>query len=127
MRAVHTCSSAPGDTHLDGSRDPAQVRDQVLALVQRVHRDLPMTTVEVIPIKSSPSRAQLLPAVVEANGLIEKALATMPNTGFTDVYTLMLGEDSQRRASLFREDMLHMQREGYAIWRKALAPKVQCL
>jgi lysophospholipase L1-like esterase len=115
-----------GDNDLNSGRSPAQVRDDVVAFVQRVHRDLPKTTVEVISIKPSPSRAQLLPAVVEANGLIEKALAKLPNTGFTDVYTPMLGEDGQPRASLFREDMLHMQPEGYAIWRKALAPKVQC-
>lgn len=115
-----------GDNDLNSGRSPAQVRDDVVAFVQRVHRDLPKTTVDVISIKPSPSRAQLLPAVVEANGLIEKALAKLPNTGFTDVYTPMLGEDGQPRAALFREDMLHMQPEGYAIWRDALAPKVQC-
>jgi len=94
--------------------------------VQRVHRDLPKTTVEIISIKPSPSRANLLPAVVEANGLIQKALASLPNTGYTDVYTPMLGADGQPRAALFREDMLHMTPEGYAIWRAALAPKVNC-
>lgn len=115
-----------GDNDLNSGRSPAQVRDDVVAFVKRVHRDLPKTTVEIISIKPSPSRAQLLPAVVEANGLIKKALATLPNTGYTDVYTPMLGADGQPRAALFREDMLHMTPEGYAIWRKALAPKVQC-
>lgn len=115
-----------GDNDLNSGRSPAQVRDDVVAFVNRVHRDLPKTTVEIISIKPSPSRAQLLPAVVEANGLIRKALATLPNTGYTDVYTPMLGADGQPRAALFREDMLHMTPEGYAIWRTALAPKVQC-
>jgi len=115
-----------GDNDLNSGRSPAQVRDDVVAFVQRVHRDLPKTTVEIISIKPSPSRANLLPAVVEANGLIQKALASLPNTGYTDVYTPMLGADGQPRAALFREDMLHMTSEGYAIWRKALAPKVQC-
>ncbi|QIO86999.1 hypothetical protein G9274_000684 [Stenotrophomonas rhizophila] len=115
-----------GDNDLNSGRSPAQVRDDVVAFVQRVHRDLPKTTVEVISIKPSPSRAQLLPAVVEANGLIRQALARMPNTGYTDIYTPMLGADGQPRASLFREDMLHMTPDGYAIWREALAPKVRC-
>ncbi|MER2177653.1 MAG: SGNH/GDSL hydrolase family protein [Stenotrophomonas maltophilia] len=115
-----------GDNDLNSGRSPTQVRDDVVAFVQRVHRDLPKTTVEIISIKPSPSRAQLLPAVVEANGLIRKALATLPNTGYTDVYTPMLGADGQPREALFREDMLHMTPEGYAIWRTALAPKVQC-
>ncbi|WP_411849941.1 SGNH/GDSL hydrolase family protein [Stenotrophomonas sp. LGBM10] len=115
-----------GDNDLNSGRSPAQVRDDVVAFVQRVHRDLPKTTVEVISIKPSPSRAQLLPAVVEANGLIQQALATLPNTGYTDIYTPMLGADGQPRAALFREDMLHMTPDGYAIWREALAPKVVC-
>jgi len=115
-----------GDNDLNSGRTPTQVRDDVVAFVQRVHRDLPKTTVEVISIKPSPSRAQLLPAVREANGLIQAALAKLPNPGFTDVYTPMLGTDGQPRAALFREDMLHMQPEGYAIWREALAPKVHC-
>ncbi|MEN4951067.1 SGNH/GDSL hydrolase family protein [Stenotrophomonas sp. TWI819] len=115
-----------GDNDLNSGRSPAQVRDDVVAFVKRVHRDLPKTTVEIISIKPSPSRANLLPAVVEANGLIKAALTTLPNTGYTDVYTPMLGADGQPRAALFLEDMLHMTPEGYAIWRTALAPKVQC-
>ena len=115
-----------GDNDLNSGRSPTQVRDDVVAFVKRVHRDLPKTTVEIISIKPSPSRANLLPAVVEANGLIKAALAKVPNTGYTDVYTPMLGADGQPRAALFREDMLHMKPEGYAIWRTALAPKVQC-
>ena len=115
-----------GDNDLNSGRSPAQVRDDVLAFVQRVHRDLPETTVEVISIKPSPSRAQLLPAVKEANELIRTALAGQPNTGFTDIYTPMLGADGQPRAALFREDMLHMTADGYAVWREALAPKVRC-
>ena len=115
-----------GDNDLNSGRSPAQVRDDVVAFVHRVHRDLPKTTVEIISIKPSPSRANLLPAVVEANGLIKAALTKLPNTGYTDVYTPMLGADGQPRAALFREDMLHMKPEGYAIWRTALAPKVQC-
>lgn len=115
-----------GDNDLNSGRSPAQVRDDVVAFVQRVHRDLPDTTVEVISIKPSPSRAQLLPAVKEANALIRTALDGQPNTGFTDIYSPMLGADDQPRAALFREDMLHMTADGYAIWRKALAPKVRC-
>jgi lysophospholipase L1-like esterase len=115
-----------GDNDLNSGRSPAQVHDDVVAFVNRVHRDLPRTTVEYISIKPSPSRGNLLPAINDANARIKATLATLPNTGYTDVYTPMLGADGQPRAALFREDMLHMTPEGYAIWRKALAPKVQC-
>ncbi len=89
-------------------------------------RTLPKTKVEYLSIKPSPSRAHLLPAINEANTLIKAALAKLPNTGFTDIYTPMLGADGQPDAKLFREDMLHMTPAGYAIWTRALAPKVNC-
>ncbi|EPJ6840193.1 SGNH/GDSL hydrolase family protein [Stenotrophomonas maltophilia] len=115
-----------GDNDLNSGRSAVQVRDDVVAFVQRVHRDLPKTKVEYLSIKPSPSRAHLLPAINEANTLIKAALAKLPNTGFTDIYTPMLGADGQPDATLFREDMLHMTPAGYAIWTRALAPKVNC-
>ena len=82
--------------------------------------------VEIAAAPDPESRAHLLPAIKEANALIKAALARLPNTGFTDIYTPMLGADGQPDATLFREDMLHMTPAGYAIWTKALAPKVNC-
>ncbi|MEG2805939.1 SGNH/GDSL hydrolase family protein [Stenotrophomonas sp.] len=115
-----------GDNDLNSGRSAVQVRDDVVAFVQRVHRDLPTTTVDYISIKPSPSRANLLPAIIEANALIKAALAKLPRTGYSDIYTPMLGSDGQPRQALFREDMLHMKPEGYAIWTRVLAPKVRC-
>ncbi len=115
-----------GDNDLNSGRSPTQVRDDVVAFVQRVKRDLPATQVEYISIKPSPSRAQLLPAIKEANAMIQETLARLPGTGYTDVFTPMLGADGQPDPALFREDMLHMTPAGYAIWTKALASKVKC-
>lgn len=115
-----------GDNDLNSGRTPTQVRDDVVAFVRRVQRDLPDTVVEYISIKPSPSRAQLLPGIQQANAMIRSALAAMPKTGYTDIYTPMLGADGKPDPALFREDMLHMKPSGYAIWTKALAPKVHC-
>ena len=115
-----------GDNDLNSGRTPVQVRDDVVAFVQRVHEALPKTTVEYLSIKPSPSRAHLLPGINQANTLIREALSALPNTGYTDIYTPMLGADGKPDPALFREDMLHMTPAGYAIWTKAIAPKVQC-
>jgi lysophospholipase L1-like esterase len=91
-----------------------------------VHSALPATRVNYISIKPSPSRANLLPAITEANGLIRSALAAVPNTGFIDIYTPMLGTDGQPDPALFLPDMLHMKPSGYALWTRAIAPSVSC-
>ncbi len=49
-----------GDNDLNSGRTPGQVRDDVLASVARIRRDLPDARISYVSIKPSPSRAQLL-------------------------------------------------------------------
>ncbi|NIK40040.1 lysophospholipase L1-like esterase [Xanthomonas arboricola] len=114
-----------GDNDLNSGRTPQQVRDDVLAFVTRIRRDLPSARLSYLSIKPSPSRAHLLPAIVTANRLIKDALAPLPQVDYVDVYTPMLDATGKPRAALFRDDMLHMTADGYAIWRKAVAPVLE--
>ncbi|CAD7723680.1 hypothetical protein LMG31886_34940 [Xanthomonas hydrangeae] len=114
-----------GDNDLNSGRTPEQVRDDVLAFVTRIRRDLPKARISYLSIKPSPSRAHLLPAIVTANRLIKDALAPLPRVDYVDVYTPMLDASGKPRPELFREDMLHMTADGYAIWRKAVAPVLE--
>lgn len=113
-----------GDNDLTAGRTPAQVRDDFVAFVQRVRKDLPDTRIAYISIKPSPSRAQLMPRMTEANGLIRHAASRLPRVDFIDVYGRMLDAAGKPRPELFREDQLHMTRAGYEIWRDAVAPEL---
>ena len=114
-----------GDNDLNAGRSPRQVRDDFLGFVARVRRDLPQVRIAFISIKPSPSRAQLLPAIAESNRLVREAARGLAKVDYLDVYTPMLGADGQPRAALFREDMLHMTPDGYAIWREVVAPELK--
>ncbi|MCC4589207.1 GDSL-type esterase/lipase family protein [Xanthomonas sp. NCPPB 1067] len=114
-----------GDNDLNSGRTPEQVRDDVVAFVTRIRQELPDTRISYLSIKPSPARAQLLPSVIAANRLIKDALATLPRTDYVDVYTPMLDAGGKPRPQLFREDMLHMTADGYALWRKAVAPVLE--
>ena len=37
----------------------------------------------------------------------------------------VLGEDGEPKADLFREDMLHLNDKGYALWNSLLVPHLQ--
>lgn len=113
-----------GDNDLAAGRTPAQVRDDFVGFVQRVRRDLPDTRIAYLSIKPSPSRAQLLPQVIETNQLIRHAASRLSRVDFIDVYSRMLDASGQPRPELFREDRLHMTRAGYEIWRDAVAPEL---
>ena len=73
-----------------------------------------------ISMKPSPSRVNLMPKYVEANSRIQTFLATKLNTKFVDVYSAMLTSTGEPMPDIFKEDRLHMNEKGYAIWKKKL-------
>jgi lysophospholipase L1-like esterase len=113
-----------GDNDLNSGRSPQQVAADVEAFIARVRRDLPEVPVVYLSIKPSPSRANLLPQIKQANMLIQRRIAGLHGVSYVDVFTPMLGPDGKPREELFREDMLHMKPNGYALWTKVLTPYI---
>lgn len=76
--------------------------------------------VAYVSMKPSPSRTHLLEKYKEGNKRIKDFLATKPNTKFVDVYSTMLTATGEPMPDIFKEDRLHMNAKGYAIWKKKL-------
>ena len=110
-----------GENDLDSGRSPQQVRDDLHAFVARVRRDLPRVRIAYISSKPSPLRVHMLDAEREANALIAADAARL-KVQFIDVFTPMLDANGQPRPELFREDRLHMNRTGYELWTRVVAP-----
>ncbi|HJT72879.1 MAG TPA: GDSL-type esterase/lipase family protein [Chitinophaga sp.] len=83
---------------------------------------LPAIPIVYISIKPSPSRAQYFSMAREANALIKEYIGNQKNISFVNIYDDMLDREKQPRKELFVDDMLHMNKKGYEIWRKALQP-----
>ncbi|MEO7992166.1 MAG: SGNH/GDSL hydrolase family protein [Chryseolinea sp.] len=98
------------------------VFDRFVKLFEMIRKKNEKTNVAFVSIKPSPSRQKLIPKVKEANRMIEAYLKTKSNTSFINVYALMIDAEGQPLKELFREDMLHMKPNGYAIWKKAIEP-----
>jgi len=113
-----------GDNDLNSGRSVQQVVDDTFAFIARIRRDLPGVPVVYISIKPSPSRAELLPKIRQANALIAQRAAQLQDVHYVDVFTPMLTADGQLRPELFEADMLHMKPEGYALWTQLLTPYV---
>jgi lysophospholipase L1-like esterase len=110
-----------GENDLESGRSPQQVRDDFHAFVARVRRDLPGVRIAYISSKPSPLRVRMLEAERKANALI-KGDARQLNVLFIDVFTPMLDAHGQPRGELFGEDRLHMNRTGYELWTRVVAP-----
>lgn len=91
-------------------------------LFNLIRAKLPQTPIHYISMKPSPSRVLLLPKYIKGNDLIKKFLATKKNTGFIDVYKEMIDDEGKPRAELFLDDNLHMNKQGYAIWKNVIEP-----
>ncbi|OVZ57786.1 GDSL family lipase [Pigmentiphaga sp. NML080357] len=110
-----------GDNDLAEGRSPRDILESFAAFVEGVRRELPDTRIAYISIKPSPARFSLISRARAANALVEAYARTVPATDYIDVFTPMLTADGLPRAELFREDALHLNQAGYALWTSVIS------
>ncbi len=110
-----------GDNDLAEGRTPQQVLASFSAFVEGVRRALPDTRIAYLSIKPSPLRSALMPQVAETNALVADYSRHTPNLDYIDIYSKMLDEQGRPRAELFQPDALHLNAQGYALWRTVIA------
>jgi lysophospholipase L1-like esterase len=98
------------------------VASRFYKLFNLVRNKFPKAQISYISMKPSPSRELLLSKIIRGNELIKKYLAGKKNTAYIDVYKEMIDDEGKPRTDIFLEDNLHMNKEGYAIWKKLIQP-----
>lgn len=121
----HTVLVYAGDNDLASGTAPREVLHRFTAFVDGVHRDLPETRIVYISIKPSPSRIALLSRIRETNALIQDYADNEREVDYIDVFTPMLDASGKPRAELFRNDALHLNAQGYALWKQIIGPHVR--
>ncbi len=104
---------------------PEKVLEHYREFVEMVSQKLPKTTVLYVSLKPSPARWQLADKFRQTNALIKAESEKDYRAQFVDVWTPMLNEKGEPKAEIFLEDKLHLNEEGYAIWRKILQRYMQ--
>lgn len=97
-----------------------EVLERFKTVFQEIREEMPQVPVVFVSIKPSPSRAKYKPIIVEANKQIQEYLKTQPNTKYVDVFTPMLQPNGKAKPEIFTQDSLHMNQQGYQIWRKKI-------
>jgi len=110
-----------GENDINDGLAPERVLDEYKRFAGLVHQKLSKTRIIFISLKPSPSRWKLAGNLRQTNALIRAEIAKDKQAVFVDVWSAMLTEKGEPRPELFREDMLHMKENGYAIWRDLLA------
>jgi len=110
-----------GDNDLAEGAQPQDVLRSFASFVDGVRRELPDTRIAYLSIKPSPLRASLMPAIRDTNAMIAAYAPTQPNLDYIDIYSKMLDAQGRPRPELFREDHLHLNHQGYALWKKEIS------
>ncbi len=109
-----------GGNDVNAGHTAQQVLADYQALVRTIHAALPKTEIAFISIAGNPARWSQIDTVRAANRLIADWSASDPRLTFIDVHHAMLGADGQPKPDIFTDDRLHMNENGYRIWKEVV-------
>lgn len=113
-----------GDNDVASGKSPEQVASEFTDLVELVSSEVSDVRFAFISIKPSPSRREHMPNMERANQLIRDLADRDERVEYIDVWTPMLDDEGEPRSNFFLDDALHLNDEGYALWRRLIAPFV---
>jgi lysophospholipase L1-like esterase len=113
-----------GENDLADGATPEDVLASFKAFADGVRRAQPQTHIAYLSIKPSPLRESLMPRIRATNALIRDYVGSLENAQFIDVHTQMVDAQGHVRRELFREDHLHLNADGYALWRREIAARL---
>lgn len=105
---------------MDVSAHEVSVRFQTL--FGMIRKNLPDATIDFVSIKPSPSRMAIRDKVIAANQMIKNFITAQPKSKYIDVYHQMMDKNGKEYEGIFKDDMLHLNAKGYAIWQKVILP-----
>lgn len=112
-----------GDNDINAGKQPQEVMDDLMAVLEKIYDHNPETKVYLIGAKPSPSRWQFQAQYLALNQRLEAySESTDGKIGYIDVWNPMLNETGRPKPEIFIMDSLHMNRKGYDIWKEAICP-----
>jgi lysophospholipase L1-like esterase len=110
-----------GDNDIAAGKTPQVVASDFATFQKKVHAKLPKTRIMYVAIKPSLKRWNLYPQMAQANQRIAELCASDGRLTYLDIATPMLDEDGKPKPDLFRDDGLHLNKKGYAVWSAVVA------
>lgn len=114
-----------GGNDINAGKSPAQIFDAFTNFVAKTHKTLPETRVAYISIAPNPARWSQVARVKAANQLIKEFTEKDEKLAFINVFPAMLGKNGNPKPDIFQKDGLHMNAQGYAIWRSLVQPYLE--
>ena len=114
-----------GDNDIAAGEKPAKIFKEAGQLVSSIRDSLPEVPICFISPKPSVARWEMRMEYSLLNMKLANYSSDEDGIYFIDVWDPMLNVDGSLNESLFIDDGLHMNEEGYAIWREAILPVLE--
>ncbi len=100
----------------DSDRTPREVFLLYRTLMKELLARNPETPLFWIEVTPTPSRWNVIEEVVSAGDMIRDYARRHKNLYYIDTYDIFMNGEGLPDSAYFRNDMLHLNREGYEIW-----------
>jgi lysophospholipase L1-like esterase/sugar lactone lactonase YvrE len=112
-----------GDNDIGGvGVSPELALEKAETFISRIHKQLPDCRIYFISGKPSPSRWKVWPQMDKFNKMLAEKCADDKRLFFLDIGGPMLNESGEPNPAIFKQDMLHMNRAGYELWKSMIRP-----
>ena len=101
------------------------VYNRFIRLFYLIKQAYPNVNIAFVSLKPSPLRATLFEKQKASNKLIQHFLQKQKNTHFINIVDSMLVNNQCCKTEIFTSDSLHINKKGYEIWAKIIAPYLQ--
>ena len=113
-----------GENDIASDTPPQVAFQNFKKVIGETEKNLAQATVVFISAKPSASRWALWKDIQQFNSMVELFAQNRPSLRYVDISKELLGASGQPDPSLFVEDKLHLNANGYAKWTAVLKPIV---
>lgn len=110
---------------VESDLSPKEVFRLYKDLVKQVRKRNPATPLCWIEVTPTPKRWSVSRDIQEASGLIEAYCDRNDNLHFISTFEQYTSQEGLPDSSLFMEDMLHLNRDGYLLWTEIIKSSLE--
>ncbi len=105
-------------------KSPEKVLELYQHIVEKIRKSRPTEPIYFVGITPSSSRFQVWPEIRNANQLIRKYCESSPHLYYIDTAQRYLNAEGMPNDALFKDDKLHLNRQGYKLWGEIIQAKL---
>ena len=109
-----------GDNDIAANKNPMDILATTKQVISKIQAHNPTIEIYLISAKPSPARWAFKQEYEALNALFKQYCTDKRDVFYIDIWDDMLDEKGYPNANIFIADSLHMNRDGYLIWRNKI-------